>query len=327
MEKIVITGDLTRPNSQEPNIRFLYELLRPQLKWIDKKAEIVLHNKFDHKNQLDWIDFEYTDHQQVHPTLEAFSKFYTLFITFEASDRLKNDFRKRNVLFIDIIAHPIRFTRDITIGFQSSFCKLDSKWIITNEQIEIEASLVKAGCSYLPGIECKENSMLLLGQTPFDRSIIWKNKFLTFLDFEREIKELASKHNQILYKHHPYDIPQVSDRIFDSSYGISGKEPLIVPKEINTYRLLCEPNISTVCSISSSVLYEAPFFGKKTVQLASKNLWSNYVPIKFETLITPMFWFHVLSQITESSLPPEIQVPSEASLMRKLIRSSWSFDF
>jgi hypothetical protein len=319
MDRIVITGDLQRPNPQWANINFVHELIRLQLSWV-VDAEIVLECGEQPLSHLSWLREQ--DSEVIHPTIEKFSDKATLFITFEAQERFKRQCQKRNIGHIDIVLHPARFCRDLVFGVRQRICDL-SKYIFSEHQMRFDAQLVSAGCAFIPGVACKPNSLLLVGQTEFDRSVVNGGRFLGFKDYEDEIKKIAKEYSQVIYKPHPYHKNHLN-QIFTKEYGMIGDEPILAP-DTNTYRLLWERNVSAVCSLSSSVIYEAYFWGKKTIHLMEKSWWADYVPVSAVGFISPNFWRHLLGQIMETKEPPQVTMPMD--FVRKLIRSSWGFEF
>ncbi|XWO13452.1 hypothetical protein HPDP_00149 [Candidatus Hepatincola sp. Pdp] len=136
---------------------------------------------------------------------------------------------------------------------------------------------------------------LLIGQTPYDMSLYNHklNKFMTLEDYEKELKELGEKYN-IIYTRHPLDRSHHNSKQLDK-LGIKTIEK-------STYSLLCKQNIQHIISISSSVLYEARYFFKNSVQYLYKNyvnIDKDYIEIDKKYITNPNFWRMLVNTITK----------------------------
>ncbi len=99
---------------------------------------------------------------------------------------------------------------------------------------------------------------LLIGQTPFDRTLINNNKFISLIDYEKLIKKLPEP---IYFSSHPEGNDRLLAWAEEQNFKIA-LEP--------TYNLL-ESNPKIVCGVSSSVLYEARDIWKLPVLFLEEN--------------------------------------------------------
>lgn len=215
---------------------------------------------------------------------------------------------------ISFTLSPIRFLSDLAWNIELHGFNLDLRsWGILDKQMRYEAGLVKAATMKLIGMSCPDPTALLVGQTLRDRSVIENGKFLSLLDFTPIIADLCQSHHTI-FKPHPHEKNLSLD--YQSA------------ENINIYKLLSEPTVKTVISVSSSVLEEAHYFGKKTIALKKvKPSYEKKIHISTKNLISPNFWHFLLSAITETKTPEPIEIPESRHLARQIFGAFWGMDF
>lgn len=182
--------------------------------------------------------------------------------------------------------------------------------------------------SQFPPIE--ENSCVFIGQTLCDKSIERDGQFLNITDFPEAIAQIEKNFSTIYYVPHPY--AQGNEQI----QNFLEQHPKIQQlNDIPTYYLLATPQIKKIFSISSSVLFEAAFFGKE-IEYFYQPLFAIDAPFSLNTFIslyhdywTPGFWRKILSPIMK--LPniefPSIDFSTSPNMARELIGYYYGFHY
>jgi hypothetical protein len=160
----------------------------------------------------------------------------------------------------------------------------------------------------------QNKSVLLIGQSPIDRSVIGDDgQFKKLTSFEHEIKKIINE-RKTYFKPHPYykeDDEAVKD-MFNAE----------VLFEDSIYDLLSNPCIDTVISLSSSVGYEAFYFKKENFFLIDPIVYDTVIHTK--DFIQPAFWAKVLQFDTVSAqgLPSIRHAPN----MLRIGVGFWGYD-
>ena len=141
---------------------------------------------------------------------------------------------------------------------------------------------------------------------------------LNLLMFQEKIKKLAKEHARFLFKPHPQE---------------RGKE-LIEPMkklgaeiyEHNIYHILAQNEVSTVCGISSSCLYEAEYFDKKAIFFGDRKL-DSYKAIDPSTFLSVNFWAAFLETVLETNhISKDVTIYDKPNRLRKNCYCWWGFD-
>lgn len=149
--------------------------------------------------------------------------------------------------------------------------------------------------------DIKENSVLFIGQTLKDKSVQKEGIFLNVTNYTNKLKELSEQYSAIYYLPHPYlrNNRQVVYKYVNNSPYIQ------LIKNRSTYGLLASDKISKVVGISTSVLYEAKYFGKD-VEYLYKPLFNIDVPFEDYSYVSitedcwnPKFWADILEPICD----------------------------
>ncbi len=163
-------------------------------------------------------------------------------------------------------------------------------------------------CNNLIKKNIDDNSCLLIGQVDKDLSIIYNRKMLSFLDYQKEINIFKKQYNTIYLKPHP----MLSVEKYPAMQQFIKNNPdiKIFDDNDNIYCLLSSDKIKHVVAISSSVLFEAQCFGKKTTYLYqsffnfNEKQLTSCVDILFYKTLNPKFWANILQD--EMLLPNDI---------------------
>lgn len=355
-KKIIITGDIFRPNeygdsAQNPNIIWLYEALKKQLKLATGRS--VTNELFE--KDMDSLTSKAFNLLKAKPTIESWTKLYclesidsllqyiwllfkgSLVVGFELPDILKRAFNLLNITYVDIVIHPVRFLNDIIFGISSNnkyVAQEISSFSIPEEVFHVEAGMVSATMSRLPRLnEIKGKTVIIAGQTSDDRSTVRDGKIVRLSSFRKEIYEACRSADTVLFKPHPYWYSQYD---YDFLKVIRSDIQLITD---NFYYLLSHEEISAVCSISSSTSIEAKYFDKSGIHF-SKYEWTlsndfcqhfdNSTQLYFaidDFVFSADFWRNILASVCSVTAISGATVMKKENRLRNSLRSFWGYDF
>ena len=247
---------------------------------------------------------------------------YDLVVFYELSDFTRSIVERLEIKFIDLWLSPIRFIEDLKFcAFSNDF---DMHETIKRYQINDKKAFDKSKdiIEYFSAENAEtssihNNSMLLVSQLRLDKSVFYENRFLTLLDYKSEISELSKKYDQVLLLKHPYNSEEEFNNVVQEFSKI---ENLSVTKE-NAYKLLSNKNIKHVVAISSSILEEALFFGKKISYLFKPVIPKQYITLD-DQIFTLDFWHDLLN--IDSSISRKILIHD--NFLRSQYGRSWGYD-
>ena len=162
--------------------------------------------------------------------------------------------------YIDIRLHPIRFMDDLLFAVRASHPATRanlSALAIPEAEVIITAGLREAMCQFISQAAIPANTLLVLGQRPYNSTQIVAGDFFDAATRRPQIAAIRARHAAIVLKPHPHE-PQHS--LLTIAAGLGGA--VLGPVNDNLYRLLSMPEITAILTVSSSVAYEAPYFGK-----------------------------------------------------------------
>lgn len=173
------------------------------------------------------------------------------------------------------------------------------KYQVPKEQFEFYAKYWKIWQQQkLGGVQdahIEDNSAVFIGQTLRDKSTDKDGKYLNVLDFKEYMAKLSEKYSHIYYAPHPY----VTFNQDIENY--IAQTPYLSKTTVPTYQLLMSDKVKKVVSISSSVLYEAEFFGKN-IEYLYQPLFNidgrfednTYISI-YQSYFNPKFWSDIFA--------------------------------
>ena len=230
-----------------------------------------------------------------------------LIIGVELGEDIRNIFDNLNVSFINFWFHPYKLFDDMI--FMTNTNNVDIFNILIKYKIPEEYFYFYADYfniyienNLFNDYKILDNSALFIGQTSADVSVKKDNGFLNIISYKDYIEKLSKNYSKIYYCPHPLekDISEVNEYIASSDY-------IELIKDIPTYYLLTSNKIKKVISVSSSVLYEAKYFGKDTEYLY-KPLFRIDEGFSINTFISvnndyfnPYFWSDILSPIINTN--------------------------
>jgi len=188
-----------------------------------------------------------------------------LIIGYELSEQTRYILDKINIKFIDIWLHPIRYLNDVMFGIYSNSNSINNRiksYSVDEEIFYINAEMLKVQ-NYRGFRRFKNNlipgSALFVGQTLTDKAIFSKGKMLSVLNFKDEFKNITKKYERVYYSRHPF-VKEGDEEIMSYLKRFPNVEVISSP----TYNLLAAKEIEYVFTVSSSVVHEAHYFGKKS---------------------------------------------------------------
>jgi hypothetical protein len=286
INKIIITSDLQRFGSVRDAFG-IESLFSQQIELLTKiKPTVIAHDKAS--SSKEWEECYFSE---LACWLETSIDLNSLVIGCELPIGVRNRLLTLGIPFIDIILHPLRFLQDNAFGFLTSM-PISIPRTVTDFEIS-EAVQTIHSCT-----ECmsedqntlgRKNVGLIVGQTEYDRTLFVQGKLTNLHTFRKEIKEVSEQHDLVLLKPHPYADPAQLTALKSSN---------IILTDTNVYKLLSQSEITAVYGISSSVLYEAPHFGKKVTFWGEK--WAEgYAPVLPSKFLSVHFWRDLLGQISK----------------------------
>ncbi len=354
VEKITITGDITRPYPdgtphQRTNIMWLWRLLQyPVTRAVGNlpvaslgcvsEGTPVSPDIYDHTGytpcEADWVQL-YSRNSLEPACLELLDRTYSgaLVVGFELPDMLLRYFQHRGIPYIDTMLHPARYLDDIFLAFRTNVPQAFEAlrtYAVPDEQLYVQAGIHAGTVVRMKPAAMPDNSCLLLGQTKVDKSLIKDSRVLSLDDFRDDLRRLAGEHSRIYFKRHPYHLedPAVIAEL--------QQEGVLFLTEANTYGLFCNEHISKVVAISSGALYEAQFFGKRTEYLyhptytlgndtSAFDPWT-YIGV-YDAFYTPRFWTDLLAAVCPVDNCPEVNIPRKTSRLRTSLQAYWGYNF
>jgi len=173
----------------------------------------------------------------------------------------------------------------------------------------------------------EDNSVLFIGQMPVDESTRRGNDYLTILDFAEELENYARSYSRIYYVPHPFlpDREVLFDKIRQFPF-------VTIVDNMPTYHLLASEKIVKVIGISSSVLYEAQYFGKE-IEYLYRPLYDIDVPFAPNSyvsignaIMTTGFWHDLFGSFTHVYERQNVVVfPEKCNRLRELRELYWGY--
>jgi hypothetical protein len=310
IKRIIITGDVRRSvTSQLGNITRFYWMLAAQIEYLTTiKPELwVTEDRVSIEEWIKYYDPEYAD---VKPWIaEQIDLTDCLLLTWEMPYNWLSWLEKHNIPFVDFLTYPsclfggglgINSCYGVRIGKElekrhfdkyppsaSGIVRLIDNQL-TDYDFQKKANYYRAKYAEVDRIPVEKNTGLIIGQTPIDRSLInAEGEMLTLKDYKELLLKIKSEHSGLIFRPHPNAWDRSIDNFMINEIGCIGWDFISSYKpegqrEWGIYDIMSEPKISGVYAISSSCVFEAQFFDKKTVRFDEvyyNHVFNNYVPV------------------------------------------------
>ena len=234
--------------------------------------------------------------------------------------------------YLDIRIHPIRFLDDLIFAVRASHAPTQQAlrgFCVSESSVLITAGLREAMCRHIGNASVPPHTLLVLGQRRFDSTQITGGAFYDASHHEAAIRRICAGHDAIILKPHPLDTAH-------SLLTVTAAAPnAIGVVNDNIYRMLAVPEITAVLSVSSSVAYEAAYFGKTVHSLAPLPVqlaWRDQ-PIEpgqhaslDEVVLSIDFWREILAPHTDVTSPDGIRLAAKPNRLRLALDSFWNFN-
>jgi len=355
LNEILICSDFlaTREDEQTSNLPWLFDLLERPLKLAtgltpktfqteeSPEAKLSRSQFFGDSNlPYDPVTLQgYFDPKLVRaPSIKRLKKVLgsgkTLVIGYELSPSTREVLTRAKVPYLDVWLHPIRFLDDILFGFSSNREDVFEALKPYNLDEEIyylygtrqRISAYKGWKRTNPSLDLPENTALFVGQTLQDKAVCDRGHMLNALDYKETLDVLASQHSKLLFSRHPY-VRFGDEEILD----YIEKHPKIELTRHPAYHLIAHPNVKKVVTISSSVAYEAKYYGKDAeflfrpvINLEPEFGQNNYISI-FQDLVSPKFWSTILAPLHPTTDAPDVQFLDRKDKLRDMLNFYWSY--
>lgn len=240
-----------------------------------------------------------------------------LIIGYELSEETRAVLDAAGLIYVDVWLHPIRFMDDNFFAYRSNSQEIEealARYHLGDDVFYLYADKLKIqsymGWDRYGGNLDKylvPNAALFIGQTLTDKAVCRNGTMLNVLNFKDEFARLTSEHEHVYFSRHPLLVGSDDDQInFVTSFANASliDEP--------GYKLLTADAITTVCAVSSSMVYESRFFGKRpqyffkpVVPIRSEGRATGYASV-FGRLHSPSFWRDLLApHVAMRSIVPE----------------------
>jgi hypothetical protein len=278
-----ITSDFisTTVKEQDSNLRWLRDLLKRPLEQTGRKVRVA-SNRFDPEWKFDrdqylflagvesksddtHIDLNSTEvTKEMRAMVRDALDEKPFIIGYEMSPATLKLLDSLEIPYVDIWLGPVRFLTDITFALRSNVSSINDKLTelqIDDEVIFSQASVLKIqsyrGFSKSHSIH-RDNTAVFAGQVLVDKALLHNGRMLSILDFKDQFSDICRDHTEVLYARHPFVRSGDEDFL---KFARSFRNVRIAEK--SGYHLLTDEAITTVCSITSSFVTEAHYFGKE----------------------------------------------------------------
>ncbi len=279
ISKVVVTGDLLRCLIEDGKPTWTQ---RPNVNWLRAVVEAILP---DHKVQaLTPESLGYTPEGLMEamglptsvegwagafealpagPVADAITELAgALVVGFELPPGMVSALGAAGAHTINLNLHPIRCLDDLYLSVlaDASIAAHFAPHAVTIQEmrwklVRMRARLARerAGLPDLPA-----GSAVLFGQLAVDRSLFWNGTFASLADFIEDIRALAEEFGTVYYRSHPFAQPNPDLAMLLTEI------PGLLFTDRTAYELLDAPDIAAAFGISSSTLFEAHVFGKRS---------------------------------------------------------------
>lgn len=335
INKVFISRDFLydHTKSQKNNLLWVFLPMKFQIEQsINKNIETFNYdtdsgNDFSRKIFFDKSNIEFNEKKNKFPfqseqinteSLDYLKSFLdnSLVIFYEASFETQKILDKINVTYINFYNHSIHFLEDVFFAIRSNNIEINQKlssYKVDERLFNIYANYFKTFIDFRnlsakksSKLNIQDNSALLCAQTLHDKSVEHNSKFLNLLDFTKRINEISKHYSRIYYVPHPKENKADKLQIKINKY-INSCDYITKLEEFSSYEIIAHNNIKKVIAISSSILFEAKYFGKEVEYLYQPffHMSDDFGPKNFIRIYNDYFkisfWSDILSPIIKTN--------------------------
>ena len=360
LARLLVTSDLLRVTGKaqsrvgfKTNTEFFQALLGAQLGAATRLPTSLLEwdetSSFDGLKVYEAMDLpanaagwaELYDAQPNEAAIAAFAPHVegSLVIGFELTPFVQRVLDALGAPFVDARWHPLRFLDDIFFGFHSNrpeIVEAIKAYHLTTDEVMTHVGMHQAAAIRRRGINdvASGHRTLLIGQTPFDSSLIHEGRIATWNAHEPVLASLA-REGSLGYRPHPFSpepVPALRDLL--SRHGIG-----IADSKSDMYRLLATGSFKELVSLSSGTLVEASFFGIPVRRLLPER--QTYLPLPpgqvmpadgpsvyagvYHEYLSVDFWADILRSALAKTYPNGRPTAFRPDRLRQVNGSYWGY--
>lgn len=314
ISRVIFVGDLCR-GAQAGNVLLIERLFSPVLKRFgvpfsscisDINRKVVLH---------EWLD-DWKSSLARGGGLNPEDFYDAAVIGFEVPSSDLSLLSSVGVPWVNLAIHPVRFLDDLYFNVETSF-DFDLRPMSADDAlIDLCVNMLKIRYGAVDG--GKPSVLAIFGQTPIDKSIYFDGCFKSLDFYFDKIDEIAAGFSKNVYRPHPNATNHDMDRLVCDRYGAS------YHVGADVYELLVCGGVKAACSISSSILVEAPYFGVKSEYLDDRAKRFGR-PVSYKSLLdNSLFWSRGLLGREENVECDSISGVVPMGYLRQVIES-WGY--
>jgi FMN phosphatase YigB (HAD superfamily) len=255
----------------------------------------------------------------------------SILIGYELGEQTRKVLDRAGVYYIDMWLHPIRFYEDVLFGFSSgtrgiyeglkTFHLADENFWLYADRLKIQ--LYKGWRR--DELALTAGSALLVGQTLEDKALCRDGRMVNLLDFKSKVETLAAEHPKVYYSPHPF-VKKGDEEVLAWLASIKNIEFTTAP----AYHMISNPAIKKVVALSSSVVHEARFFGKKTEFLfkpaftVGKRFGHDYLTV-YQEFISAHFWAEALRAVYPVRECTRVSYADSKDKLRDMLAFYWNW--
>jgi hypothetical protein len=252
-------------------------------------------------------------------------------LTYEAPPYLLRLLGELGLPWLDVRVHPVRFLDDLLFAVRASEPATQAALLagaVDEGVVLASAGLIEAMGQLISDAAVPDDTLVVVGQRPFDVTQIVGDGFFDAGAHLAEIARICAAHRSVVLKPHP------SGDAHSLLLAAARAPNLLGTIGDNLYRMLALPQVASVLTVNSSVAYEAPFFGKRVHTLAPLPIrvaWRGAAAAEgthasWDTaLLMPDFWRRILAPHAPVTPEDGARLPDKPNRLRIALDSFWNF--
>ena len=220
INKVIFAGDLCR-GDQLTNVVRIFRLFSAMFQRYNVSSEIHLTETNKCSGTFNWMDTWLASLQgQCKHDFSSVDLASAGIVGFELSDFDRSYLNDRGIPWVNLRIHPIRFLDDLCWDISCSFEYDFSSIICSKSYISLCADMImnRHGVSNDAPPD-KPKALLIIGQTPFDRSVYYDGSFNSLGDYIDELGALTAEHECVYYRPHSHESDPKVDALIHDRFG------------------------------------------------------------------------------------------------------------